>query len=85
MKDRNPPGDDPAQDETVGLWDAASGDLIVLLAGHSGYVYEVAFSSDGTRVVSASADGSLRLWDNGQARNVVQAAGREEKKQHPSP
>lgn len=31
--------------------------------GHFGPVYGAAFSPDGTKAVSASADGSLRLWD----------------------
>src|SRR4051812_26864660 len=35
------------------------------LAGHTDYVFAVAFSHYGKRLASASADGTLRLWDVG--------------------
>ena len=31
--------------------------------GHKDYVMSIAFSSDGTRLVSGSRDGTVRLWD----------------------
>jgi WD40 repeat protein len=33
------------------------------LAGHSGYILSASFSPDGTHVVTASADGTARVWD----------------------
>ena len=33
------------------------------LSGHQGWVLWAAFSPDGTRVVTASADGTARIWD----------------------
>jgi WD40 repeat protein len=32
---------------------------------HSGIVMSVAFSPDGTKIVSGSNDGTLKLWDSG--------------------
>jgi WD40 repeat protein len=34
-----------------------------MLAGHTGYVSSCAITPDGDRVVSASHDGTLKVWD----------------------
>ncbi|MEB3328211.1 MAG: hypothetical protein VKQ33_03140 [Candidatus Sericytochromatia bacterium] len=52
-----------ASDQTVKLWNAATGELLRTLAGHQGPVTDVAFSPGGGRLVSASTDGTLRLWN----------------------
>jgi WD40 repeat protein len=45
----------------VRLWDVATGQGRAL-RGHEGAVEAVAFSPDGTRLVSSSQDGTLRMW-----------------------
>ena len=34
---------------------------------HSGEIFSVAFSPDGTQIVSASADQTIKVWDSGAA------------------
>jgi WD40 repeat protein len=41
----------------------ASGKEIAVLRGHDISVNSVAFSPDGTRIVTASVDHTARLWD----------------------
>src|SRR5262249_55915750 len=36
---------------------------LFILKGHKEYVHGVAFNREGTRLVSASNDGTMRLWD----------------------
>jgi WD40 repeat protein/serine/threonine protein kinase len=51
-----------ATDQTVQLWDGATGKPAGSLAGHAGPVTAVAISPDGTRLVSR-VDNTLYLWD----------------------
>jgi WD40 repeat protein len=49
-------------DKTVKVWDAATGQEVLTLKGHTGAVSSVAFSPDGTRLASAGA-GGVKVWD----------------------
>ncbi|MFH0822702.1 MAG: WD40 repeat domain-containing protein, partial [Pseudomonadota bacterium] len=51
-------------DRTVRIWNASSGGpSIHTLVGHSDFVRSARFSSDDSRVVSVSNDGTARMWD----------------------
>jgi WD40 repeat protein len=50
-------------DGVVRVWNPATGHLTAELIGHTDYVHQVAFSPDGSRLVAASGDRTLRVWD----------------------
>src|SRR5439155_10029803 len=52
-----------SEDQTVRLWDTATGQCLQVLRGHTNRVYSVAFSPDGKIVGSGSPDGTIKLWN----------------------
>nr|CAL30201.1 HNWD3 [Podospora anserina] len=52
-----------SDDNTIKIWDAASGTCTQTLEGHRGPVWSVAFSPDGQRVASGSDDNTIKIWD----------------------
>jgi WD40 repeat protein len=52
-----------AVDQTVRLWDVATGRLVANLAGHEGKVQCLAYSADGTLLASGGHDRTVRLWN----------------------
>ena len=50
-------------DSAARVWNSANGALLAILEGHTDSVLSAAFTSDGRRVVTASADGTARIWD----------------------
>jgi eukaryotic-like serine/threonine-protein kinase len=50
-------------DNTVMIWNLATGKATQTLRGHTERVYSVAFDRDGRRLVSASADKTAIVWD----------------------
>ncbi|MGQ0602687.1 MAG: nSTAND1 domain-containing NTPase, partial [Anaerolineales bacterium] len=50
-------------DNITQVWDAATGKLLLTISGHTQRVNGVAFSPDGTRLVTVSDDGTARIWD----------------------
>jgi hypothetical protein len=45
------------------VWNADGSGEPLVLAGHEGLVWSAAFSPDGTRIVTASADWTARVWN----------------------
>ncbi len=45
------------------LWDLASGELLAVCRGHKSKVHGTAFSPDGARLLTATANGSVHQWD----------------------
>ncbi len=53
------------EDRTVYLRDVASGEDVALFKGHEGNVTSAQFNADGSQVVTAGEDGTVRVWNSG--------------------
>ena len=57
-------------DRTVKVWDAASGQEMLILKGHTDRVETLAFSPDGSRIASAGWDQTVKIWDAVTGREI---------------
>ncbi|MGR3302530.1 MAG: ankyrin repeat domain-containing protein [Candidatus Scalindua sp.] len=57
-------------DNTVRIWDFEKGVVKHVLTGHAGAVNSISFSPDGTRIVTASEDQTVRIWDSNLAKEI---------------
>jgi hypothetical protein len=62
-------------DNSVRLWDAATGKVGKTLWGHTGPVYTLAFSPDGQFLASAGVDKSILLWNVSSGKMVRKMTG----------
>ena len=53
------------------IWDAHTGQALVVGLRHYSAVSRVAFSPDGTSLVTASDDNTARVWDPGNGRSLT--------------
>ena len=63
------------EDNTIKLWDVATHTNIATLEGHTGAVWSVAFSPDGTILASGAADNTITLWDMTTGEPIVTLEG----------
>jgi len=64
------------QGRSVQLRDTETGEVAVSpLEGHSATVSSAVFSPDGTRIVSASADNTVRIWDSQTGAELIRLQG----------
>ena len=59
----------------VKVWDSATGQNLLTLAGHRGWVTGVAISRDGKRIVSGSWDNTVKVWDADTGLNLLTLNG----------
>jgi WD40 repeat protein len=64
------------------LFGAASADAVARCHGHTDFIYNLTFSPDSTRVLSASEDGTARVWDAQSGASVAVLRGRAVKVLH---
>jgi WD40 repeat protein/transcriptional regulator with XRE-family HTH domain len=63
-----------SEDQTVRFWDAATGETLTTLKGHTSSVSALAFDATGHQLATGSYDRTIKLWDvtTGQALRTLQ-------------
>lgn len=72
---RSLPRDRPPRIKRIQGWDPAAAQLLTTLRGHTGAVRGLAFSRDGSTLVSGSEDKTVRLWDMATGKHRATLSG----------
>jgi len=64
-----------SDDNTLKVWDLASGNVLKTLTGHTNWVKAVAIAPSGKFAVSASGDNTLKVWDLASGKEITTFAG----------
>lgn len=52
-----------ATGHAIKVWNVKDGEEVLTLCGHTGPIHDVAFSPDGTQLISSSYDNMVKIWD----------------------
>ena len=63
------------RDKTACLWDSKTGNLLLILTGHTSTIRSVAFSPDGKTVLTGSWDKTACLWDSKTGKKLTTFKG----------
>lgn len=66
-----------SRDDTARIWDAASGETVLVLSGHESSVRDVVFTADGEFLITGSSDTTVRIWDLATGKAVAVLEGHE--------
>ncbi len=58
-------------DDSISLWDVQQKKLAQILKGHTSEIRDIAYSRNGSQLVSSSSDQTIRIWDT-QSGNCLQ-------------
>ena len=58
-------------DNTAKVWEAASGQELLTLKGHTDMIRSVVFSPDGWRIVTGSTDQTARVWEAARPEQIA--------------
>jgi WD40 repeat protein/serine/threonine protein kinase len=63
------------QPATVFVWDSDTGKRVLTLSGHTDGVVDVAFDPEGSRIATASFDGTAKVWDARTGKELLTLVG----------
>ena len=60
-----------SQDQTAKVWDAVTGEELLTLKGHKGWIFSAVFSPDGRHIATASVDRTAKIWEAASGEQVA--------------